>query len=120
MAVPAEYYRNVYGGAEYDDIDTLLKRAEMLIRCTASGEPETEEQRTLYNWAVCAQAEFIGAAGGIEAYASGTGGSVTVGAFSMSSGSSAEEAGRYGGRICPDSEMYLEKAGLLYRGVPVW
>jgi hypothetical protein len=123
MAVTVEFYRDTYGGIAYDDIEALLKRAEMVVYCVISQEPEAEWQTVLYNYAVCAQAEFIGSAGGVEEWVSegSSGGSVTIGSFSCSAGGSSTGSG--GGKaksgLCPQTEMYLEKAGLLYRGAVV-
>ena len=92
--VDESYYRDVYKGAEvYDDLGVLLDRASDIVR-----------QHTLYKLddiealpsfmqenikkAVCAQAEFIDANGGLDMLNSGGAASFSIGKFSMSGGTS--------------------------------
>jgi hypothetical protein len=68
--------------------------------------------------AVCAQAEAMGLSGGAHAWAAErSGGGFTIGAFSVSSGSSAASVS--GVALDGMALGYLERAGLLYRGVGV-
>lgn len=121
MAVDSRFYYEVYGGSEYADIDRLLLRAENEIECLIVTYPVTEREQRYYNLAVCAQAEYMGLCGGVEAWqssSSGNASSVTVGSFSFSQGSSSEKSGSKG--IAPSVFGLLEKGGLLYRGCDVW
>ena len=123
MAADRDFYINIYGGVEYDDLSRLLLRAGNVIDSVILTEPDGETQEGTYNFAVCAQAEYIGLCGGVEAWAmsvSGTAQSFTLGSFSMSSGGSSSGGGSAAARgICSRAESYLERAGLLYRGCGV-
>ena len=123
MAVDKDFYTNVYGGGEFSDIDRLLIRAERAIECLIVTDPVTEREQNYFNLAVCAQAEYMGLCGGVEAWAvsvSGTAASFSVGSFSMSQGgSSGERNGAASLGICSRAESYLDRAGLLYRGCAV-
>ena len=116
----AAYYTNVYKGTEvYDDLDVLLDRASDIVR-----------QHTLYRLddisklpnfmqdnvkkAVCAQAEYINANGGLEWLNSGGIASFSIGKFSMSGGSSGGASAKK--IAAPTMLSYLEAVGLLYRG----
>lgn len=124
MTVSADFYHNIFCGADYPGLDRLLKRAEVeverLILRSPSGEPEERQ----YSFAVCAQAEYMGLCGGVDAWAasvSGTASSFSVGSFSMSQGGSSSSLG--GGSangICSRAMEYLSRSGLLYRGCEVW
>ena len=120
MAVDKDFYTNVYGGNEYPDIDRLLVRAERAVECLIVTDPVTEREQKYYDLAVCAQAEYMGLCGGVEAWAvsvSGTASSFSVGSFSMSSGGSS--AGGMSGTakgISEEAFAFLEKGGLLFRG----
>lgn len=118
MTVTADYYLNTYGGVEYDNLEQLLKRAAMIVGGVISAEPAGSFQETCYANAVCAQAEQIGSAGGVEAWVSAEGSSFTIGSFSMSGGSDAGQ-GTSGstGTVCASARQYLEQGGLIYRGV---
>lgn len=123
MAADRDFYINIYGGVEYDDLSRLLLRAGNEINCFILRAPETEEEMRQFDLAVCAQAEYMGLCGGIDAWAmsvSGTAQSFTLGSFSMSSGGSSSGGGSAAARgICSRAESYLERAGLLYRGCGV-
>ena len=112
-----DFYRNIYCGTEYDDMERLLKRSSNEIDSVIFMPPQGEYQQRQYDLAVCAQAEYMGLCGGIEGWAAAVSGnlsSVSVGAFSMSySGGSGNVSGN---GICSRSMEYLSKAGLLYRG----
>ena len=120
--ISSDFYFNIYGGTEYEDIDRLLRRAANEIDSVILRSPEGELEERQYSFAVCAQAEYMGLCGGIEAWAasvSGTASSVSIGSFSMSQGSSASGSASDGG-ICGSALQYLSRAGLLYRGCAVW
>lgn len=124
MTVDAEYYTNHFGGTDYADIDRLLIRAEKAISNMIIVTPEGAVQEKAYMDAVCAQAEYMGLCGGIEAWSalvSGTASSVSIGSFSLSQGSSAASSGTaYRKGISADAVSYLETAGLLERRCCVW
>ena len=120
MAVSVDFYNNVFGGVDYPDLDRLLTRAESEINCFILRAPETEEEMRQFDLAVCAEAEYMGLCGGVEAWCSVASGSVssfTVGSFSMSQGgASGSGAGGSSAGVCSRALAYLDKAGLLYRG----
>lgn len=122
MAVSKEFYHNIFCGADYPELDRLLKRAEIEIEKLILRSPEGELEERNYSFAVCAQAEYMGLCGGVEAWAvsvSGTASSFAVGAFSMSQVGSASGGGSANG-ICSRAMEYLSRSGLLYRGCEVW
>ena len=119
--VDAAYYTDVYKGVEvYDALDVLLERSFDIV-----------QQHTLYRLddisklpnfmqenikkAVCAQAEYINANGGLEWLNSGGAVSFSIGKFSMSGGSSGSGASSQQ-TAAPTMLAYLEAVGLLYRG----
>ena len=121
-----EYYKNVWGGdfgGSDEELAALLFRAEIIVNnavmmsgVTVETAPEAL-QRPLYS-AVCAQADYIGENGGISALSeSNSGGSVSLGRFSYSGGSS--EGGGSLFSLCPQAVSLLECTGLLYKGVSV-
>ena len=124
MAVSKEFYHDIFCGADYPELDRLLKRAEIEIEKLILRSPEGELEERNCSFAVCAQAEYMGLCGGVEAWAvsvSGTAASFSIGSFSMSQGgSSGERNGAASLGICSRAESYLDRAGLLYRGCEVW
>lgn len=124
MAVSTDFYYDVFGGMDYPDLDRLLTRAESEINCFILRAPETEEEMRQFDLAVCAEAEYMGLCGGVQAWAmsvSGTAQSFAIGSFSMSQGGSSSGGDSAAARgICSRAESYLERAGLLYRGCGVW
>ena len=121
-----EFYKNVWGGdfgGSDEELAALLSRAEIIVNnaVTMSGvtvetAPDTL-QKPLYS-AVCAQADYISENGGISALSeSNSGGSVSLGRFSYSGGSS--EGGGSLFSLCPQAVSLLECTGLLYKGVSV-
>ena len=119
--VDAAYYTDVYKGVEvYDALDVLLERSFDIV-----------QQHTLYRLddisklpnfmqenikkAVCAQAEYINANGGLEWLNSGGIASFSIGKFSMSGGSSGSGSSSQQ-TAAPTMLAYLEAVGLLYRG----
>jgi hypothetical protein len=121
ISVTTEYYLRTYGGVNYgDDLTAYIKRATQMIDVLISVPPrEGTEQETCYKNAICAQAENIGLCGGIEAsLASGSGAGFTIGSFSMSGGSGADQSSSGStGTVCGYARSWLEKGGLTYRGV---
>ena len=124
MAVSKEFYHDIFCGADYPELDRLLKRAEIEIEKLILRSPEGELEERNYSFAVCAQAEYMGLCGGVEAWAasvSGTVSSFSIGSFSMSqSGSGAASGGAAAVGICSRAMEYLSKSGLLYRGCAAW
>ena len=122
MAVSKEFYHDIFCGADYPELDRLLKRAEIEIEKLILRSPEGELEERQYSFAVCAQAEYMGLCGGVEAWAasvSGTVSSFSIGSFSMSQGGSASGGSSDNG-ICSRAMEYLSKSGLLYRGCAAW
>lgn len=122
--VDESYYRDTYKGAEvYDDLGVLLDRASDIVR-----------QHTLYRLedvdglpffmqenvkkAVCSQAEFIDANGGLDSLCSGAAASFSIGKFSMSGlgGGNSKAGASPRPTVSPLMLSYLEAVGLLYRG----
>ena len=124
MTVSADFYHDIFCGADYPELDRLLKRAEVEVEKLILRSPSGELEERQYSFAVCAQAEYMGLCGGVEAWAasvSGTASSFSIGSFSMSQGGSSSGGGSAAARgICSRAESYLERAGLLYRGCGVW
>ena len=124
MTVSAVFYHDIFCGADYPELDRLLNRAEVEIEKLILRPPSGELEERNYFFAVCAQAEYMGLCGGVEAWAvsvSGTAASFSIGSFSMSQGgSSGERNGVASLGICSRAESYLDRAGLLYRGCEVW
>ena len=122
MAVSKEFYHDIFCGADYPELDRLLKRAEIEIEKLILRSPDGELEERNYSFAVCAQAEYMGLCGGVEAWAasvSGTVSSFSIGSFSVSQGGSASGGSSDNG-ICSRAMEYLSKSGLLYRGCAAW
>lgn len=126
MTVTAEYYSENWGGwADTDELTAALRRAEIIVDreifpsgYTVSTVPEA--WRTAAQNAVCAQAEFILENGGVPALSETTdGGSVSLGKFSYSGGSSGSSGGSAVNSLCAQALALLEPTGLLYRGVRI-
>ena len=121
--VTEDFYYSIFGGTDYPELDRLLKRAGNEIDSLILRSPEGELEERQYSFAVCAQAEYMGLCGGVEAWAmsvSGNASSVSIGSFSMSQGgSSGGSGGTSDDGICGKAMMYLDRAGLLYRGCAV-
>lgn len=127
MTVTAEYYSENWGGwADTDELTAVLRRAEIIVDreifpsgYTVSTMPEV--WRTAAQNAVCAQAEFILENGGVPALSETTdGGSVSLGKFSYSGGStSGSSGGSAVNSLCAQALALLEPTGLLYRGVRI-
>lgn len=118
VTVTVEYYNNTYHGAAFDDIATILQRAQDVIDNIISCEPQGSYQTEHYMKAVCAQAEYIGNAGGTASWsAASSGTSFTIGSFSMSGVSGTGAGSLTSTAACALSQGYLESAGLMCRGV---
>lgn len=118
--VTTDYYLHTYGGVNYDGLESLIARATQVIDCIISTPPAVGTgQETCYKNAVCAQAENIGLCGGVDAWlAESSGGSFTIGSFSMSGSSGADQSSTGStGAVCGYARSWLEKGGLTYRGV---
>ena len=115
ITVDILYYTDVYGGTVTGDTEQCLKRAANIIDSMILVTPVSDMQITAYKNAVCAEAEYISESGGTSAINSGDISSVSLGKFSVSSGSG--EADGIAGKISDVAVMYLDKSGLLYRGV---
>lgn len=121
MIPDRKFYEAIYGGEDIPDIDRLLTVSGREIDLVIMHPPDNDFSRRQYDLAVCAQAEYMGLCGGVEAWQSlrYIPGSFSVGSFSMSGSSGGSENGSRDG-ICSRSLSYLEKGGLLYRGCRVW
>lgn len=120
--VTEDFYYSIFGGTDFAGLDRLLKRAEVEIEKLILRSPSGELEERNYSFAVCAQAEYMGLCGGVEAWAvsvSGAASSFSVGSFSMSQGGSASMGVSDNG-ICSRALEYLSRSGLLYRGCDVW
>ncbi|MCI8604862.1 MAG: hypothetical protein HFE79_12075 [Ruminiclostridium sp.] len=125
-----DFYRTVWRGGfdgEDNELETLLSRAADVVNNAIylSGEEVesiSEGYKTKVFKAVCAQADYIDSCGGVEAMNESTGGSVSLGKFSYSSGTggASGSADNMGCSLCRQAEGYLMAAGLLYKGVNVF
>ena len=122
--VTEDFYYSIFGGTDYPELDRLLKRAGNEIDNLILRSPSGELEERQYSFAVCAQAEYMGLCGGVEAWAmsvSGNASSVSIGSFSMSQGGSSGGSGSTADNsICGSAMQYLSRAGLLYRGCAAW
>ncbi len=126
--IGAEYYKTQWGGSfdgSDEELAVLLSSAAQVVESaiypsgfTADTIPPVWQER--YNMAVCAQADYIEAQGGIAALSeSGIGGSVTIGKFSYSGGSEGGSAEGAACSLCLMAQTFLRPTGLLYKGVDV-
>ena len=125
-----DFYRTEWRGSfegEDNDLETLLSRAADVVNNAIylSGE-EVESVSEAYKIkvykAVCAQGDYIDSCGGVESMNESTGGSVSLGKFSYSTGTGGTSVGaeNMGCKLCEQAEGYLMSAGLLYKGVNVF
>lgn len=125
ITADSTYYTEVYGGVQYADITALLTRAANIIDAAVFIDESllAETQVDYVKKAICAEAEFIGASGGISAVAaaSGGGGGFTLGKFSVTSpaAGTAGAAAASGAIPCDTAYAYLERACVTYRGCAV-
>lgn len=125
MYVDEPYYNGTYGGIEIEDsafLSKLIKRAERDInvltqyRITDFNTLTTFQQDRVKE-AVCAQIEFLAENGELSSTVSDSGGSVSIGSYSESSGSSGSNGNKL--LIADSVKGYLWSTGLLYGGVGV-
>ena len=111
-----EYYQNTYKGtlSTTTEVEKMLERAsddiDLVTHNSFTVDALTEYQLEQVKKACCAQAEYYVLNG--ETYNDSGAGSVTIGKFSMSGGSSG--AGKTMNRR---GMQYLDQAGLLFAGV---
>jgi hypothetical protein len=130
MIVSYEFYTQTYLGKEAtaEEFPAVEAKAEDIIGAMTRWKV-TEENfsnlpsltQTLYQKAVCAQADFF-AVNGLDVVASSSNGpGFTVGKVSVSgkSGSDLVRKGAMADYIAPLAMMYLEQTGLLNPAVPV-
>lgn len=119
--VDESYYKDVYKGAETDDdLGVLLDRASDIVRQRSLYKLDDIEALPFFmqdnvRKAVCAQAEFIDAGGGLDTLCSGSAAGFSIGKFSMSGNASGNGRDR-SPAASPLMQSYLEAVGLLYRG----
>lgn len=126
MYVDEPYYNGTYGGIEIEDsafLSKLIKRAERDInvltqyRITDFNTLTTFQQNRVKE-AVCAQVEYLAENGELSSTVSDSGGSVSIGSYSESSGSSGSNSNKL--LIADSVKGYLWPTGLLYGGVGVF
>ena len=118
----SEWHGNFDGTDE--ELSLLLSRATDIVNnaiCmsghTVGTVPEILSERV--NKAVCAQTDYIISQGGAESLTDSLYGSVSLGKFSYTGGSSNGSEGSSAVSLCKLAESYLVPTGLLYRGVSV-
>jgi hypothetical protein len=124
ITADSTYYTEVYGGVQYADITALLTRAANIIDTAVFIDESllADTQIDYVKKAICAEAEHIGASGGIAAIAAASGGGgFTLGKFSVTApaAGSAGAAAASGAIPCDTAYAYLERACVTYRGVGV-
>ncbi len=124
ITADTEFYTNVYGGVQYADITALLTRAANIIDAAVFIDESllADTQIDYVKKAICAEAEHIGASGGISAIAAASaGGGFTLGKFSVTApaAGTAGAAAASGAIPCDTAYAYLERACVTYRGVGV-
>lgn len=125
MYVDEPYYNGTYGGIEIEDsafLSKLIKRAERDInvltqyRITDFDKLTTFQQDRVKE-AVCAQIEYLAENGELSSTVSDSGGSVSIGSYSESSGSSGSNGKKL--LVAENVTNFLYPTGLLYGGVGV-
>ncbi len=125
MYVDANYYTEDYDGVAISDaafLSKLIKRAERDInvltqyRITDFDKLTTFQQERVKE-AVCAQVEYLAENGELSSTVSDSGGSVSIGSYSESSGSSGSNSNKL--LIAENVTNFLYPTGLLYGGVGV-
>ena len=124
ITADSTYYTEVYGGVQYADITALLTRAANIIDTAVFIDESllADTQIDYVKKAICAEAEHIGASGGISALAAASaGGGFTLGKFSVTSpaAGTAGAAAASGAIPCDTAYAYLERACVTYRGCAV-
>lgn len=121
----SKFYLTVWQGSfrdNADELSRLLSRAEDVVNGSIflSGytvETAPEGVRTAVYKAVCAQADYIEACGGVEAISEGGMTSASLGKFSYSCGSAGDGSAASPTVLCKLAAKLLAPTGLLYRGV---
>lgn len=118
------YYTTTYGGTAIAeaDWDSLEAKAETLIDALTGGAiyntlPESVVKAV--SNAICAQADYIDYEGDSVTLTGVTETSYTLGKISVTGERSSAETSSFSSMICPAARVYLERTGLLYRGIPV-
>lgn len=119
-----EFYLSEWCGEDDAELDAVLKRAEMIVdgEIFLSGytvRTVPEKLRESVFGAVCAQVEYIIAAGGVAALSESGGGSVSLGKFSYSEGAGGSSESASACSLCLQARNILEPTGLLYKGTVV-
>ncbi len=120
----SSYYTDTWHGnfdGSAEDLTVLLSRAVDVINIaitmsgyTVNTAPDVVAENV--KKAVCAQADYIDAQGGVSNMAdSGGVSSATIGKFSYQASDSASSTD-----LCDQAYQYLTATGLLYRGCSVW
>ena len=114
------WHGNFDGSAE--DLTVLLSRAADAINnviafsgYTVDTAPDVVADNV--KKAVCAQADYIDAQGGVSCLADSSGvSSATIGKFSYQSSAQGDQAAE----LCNQAYQYLAPTGILYRGCGTW
>lgn len=119
-----EYYKTAWGGAWSNDTPALLERSRLLVDNAVfmSGvniSTAPESVRNAFYSAVCAQTDYIMAAGGIDALSETGGASFSLGKFSYSESAGVSSGSAAYTKLCPQARAFLAPTGLLYKGVDV-
>ena len=119
-----EFYLSEWGGEDDGELDAVLRRAALIVDgeiflsgYTVGSVPERLRERVF--GAVCAQAEYIIAAGGTVALSESTGGSVSLGKFSYSESAGGGAESGSACSLCLQARNILEPTGLLYKGTVI-
>ena len=124
-----EFYRQRwdggFSGTDELELKKLLSRAADVVNnaiylsgWTVESVPYKLQDR-VYK-AVCAQADYIDSCGGVDCMNESSGGSMSLGRFSYSDGSSSSGGSEERAcHLCGQAEDYLLPTGLLYKGVRV-
>ena len=125
MYVDADYYNSTYGGVAISDADfltKLIKRAERDINVLTQYRITDFSKLTMFQQervkeAVCAQIEFLSENGELASTVSNSGGSVSIGSYSESGGSSSSSSNE--SLFADNVKNFLWATGLLYGGIGV-
>lgn len=126
--VDVQFYSEVWHGnvTDAETVERLLDRAIDVINAEIfltgyTVETVPERLQTPVYKAVCAQADYIDSAGGVEAMSEDTMQGVSLGRFSYTGGGASGSAagGSSANRLCEQARMILLPTSLLYRGVRV-
>lgn len=118
------FYTDSYGGTAIAATDwhSLEAKAETLIDALTGGaiyETLPESIMKAVSNAICAQADYINYEGDSVALMGVTETSYTLGKIRVDGEKAKAESSNFSSMICPAARVYLERTGLLYRGIPV-